>query len=94
MIASVMSSLRKSWGANRSGWPAVSVSPVRARAMSSSCRMAWAVGQFLDADPGVPQDLHGGPGPEPAVFFEGEVAALPGAGLVSPDSRACLAGHH
>ena len=51
-------------------------------------------GQFLDADPRMPQDLNGGPGPEPAMFFEGEVAAFPGAGLVSPDSRASLGGHH
>src|SRR5262249_28616092 len=47
MIASVMSSLRKWCGANLSGWLLASVSPVRASAMSSSCRMAWAViGRF------------------------------------------------
>src|ERR1019366_6690655 len=42
----------------------------------------------------MPQDLHGGPGPEPAVFLEGEVAAFPGAGIISPGSGACVAGHH
>ena len=47
IIASVISSLRKSWGANRSGWPLASVSPLRSRAMSRSWRIAWAVmGRF------------------------------------------------
>src|SRR6266487_5713654 len=59
MIASVMSILRKSWGANLSGWPAASVSPVWARAMSSSCRMAWAVtGPVLCAQAALEQQRH------------------------------------
>jgi hypothetical protein len=43
MIASVISRRRKSWGANRSGWPLASVRPDWSRAMLSSSRIAWAV---------------------------------------------------
>ena len=42
-------------------------------------------GQFLDADAGVAQHFHHGPGPERAVLFEGQVAALPGVGVLGPD---------
>ena len=43
-------------------------------------------GQFLDPDAGHAQDLHGGPGPERAVFLAGQVAALAGAGVLGPDA--------
>lgn len=42
-------------------------------------------GQFLDAQAGGTQDCATGPGPEAAVFFEYEVAAVSGAGVVGPD---------
>ena len=42
--------------------------------------MVRQLGQFLDPDAGMAQDLDGGPGPEPAVLFEGQVAASAGAG--------------
>ena len=35
-------------------------------------------GELLDTDPGVPQRLHRGPGPERPVLLAGQVAALPG----------------
>ena len=52
------------------------------------------VGQFLDADSGVPQHLHHSPGPEPAVFFEAEVAAPTGVGVLGPDAAGGLGLQH
>jgi hypothetical protein len=43
------------------------------------------LGKFLDPDAGVTQDVHGGPGPERLVFFEGEIAVPAGAGVMRPD---------
>ena len=43
------------------------------------------LGEFLDPDAGVAQDLDGGPGPERVVFFAGQVAAFAGAGVLGPD---------
>ena len=48
-MPSTTTTISRSWGANRSGWPAVLVSPVAARAMSSNCRMAWAVTGLFSA---------------------------------------------
>ena len=42
------------------------------------------LGEFLDPDAGVAQDLHRGPGPERPVLFEGQVAALAAAGVLCP----------
>ena len=51
------------------------------------------LGEFLDPDAGIAQDVHGGPGPERLVFFEGQVAALAGAGVLGPGlSRRCVGG--
>ena len=50
------------------------------------------LGEFLDADPGVAQDLDRGPGPERAVLFAGQVAALAGAGVLGPDPAGWASG--
>ena len=42
------------------------------------------LGEFLDADPGVAEDLHRGPGPERLVLFQGQVAVLAAAGVLRP----------
>ena len=52
------------------------------------------LGQFLDPDAGVPQYLDHCPGPEPAVFFEGQVPALAGRRVLGPDPAGCLGLHH
>ena len=44
------------------------------------------LGQLLDPDAGVAQDLDGGPGPERVVLLAGQVAALAGAGVLGPDA--------
>ena len=51
-------------------------------------------GQFLDANPGVPQHLYHRPGPEPAVFFEAEIAAQAGVGVLGPDAPGGLGLQH
>ena len=56
--------------------------------------MVGQFGQFLDADPGVPQHLHHRPGPEPAVFFEAEVPAPSGVGVLGPDTAGGLGLQH
>jgi len=45
------------------------------------------LGELLDADPGVPQRLDRGPGPEPPVFLAGHVPAFARVGVLSPDPR-------
>ena len=52
------------------------------------------LGQFLDPDSGVTQHLYHGPGPEPAVFFEAEVAAPTGVGVLGPDAPGGLGLQH
>ena len=42
------------------------------------------LGEFLDADAGVAQDLDGGPGPERVVLLAGQVPALAGGGVLGP----------
>jgi len=42
------------------------------------------LGEFLDPDAGVAEDLDRGPGPERLVLFEGEVAVLAAAGVLCP----------
>jgi hypothetical protein len=42
-------------------------------------------GQFLDADAGCSQDLHGGPGPEREVFFHAQVASVASVRVIDPD---------
>jgi hypothetical protein len=42
------------------------------------------LGEFLDADAGVAQDLDDGPGPERVVFLAGQVPPLPAGGLLGP----------
>jgi len=42
------------------------------------------LGEFLDADAGVAQDLDDGPGPERVVFLAGQVPPFPGGGLLGP----------
>ena len=50
-------------------------------------RLWWRqLGEFLDADPGVPQRLHRRPGPERPVLLAGQVAALPGVAGLRPRS--------
>jgi hypothetical protein len=43
------------------------------------------LGEFLDPDPGVAENLHCSPGPECLVLFQGEVAILAAAGVLCPD---------
>ncbi len=50
--------------------------------------------QFLDPHPGVPEHLDHRPAPEPAVFFEGQVAPLAGGGVFGPDPPGRLGLHH
>jgi hypothetical protein len=57
-------------------------------------RLVGQLGQLLDPDARVAQDLDGRPGPEPAVLFESEVEAFPGGGVVGPDAGAGPARHH
>jgi hypothetical protein len=52
------------------------------------------LGQLLNPDAGVPQHFHHGPAPEPAVFFEGQVPALAGGWVFSPDPAGRLGLHH
>jgi hypothetical protein len=52
------------------------------------------LGQLLDPDAGVAQHLHHRPGPEPAVFFEGQIAASPGVRMLGPDAAGGLGLHH
>ena len=51
--------------------------------------------EFLDPDAGEAENLHGRPGPERAVLFEGEVAAPAGGRVLGPHLRAGAgAGQH
>ena len=50
--------------------------------------------QFLDADAGQAQHFHHGPGPERAVFFEGEVPAFAGGRVFGPDPAGRGGLHH
>ena len=46
------------------------------------------LGQFLDPDARLAENLHGGPGPERFVFFQSQVPALPGSRVLGPGPRA------
>ena len=46
------------------------------------------LGQFLDPDARVAENLHGRPGPERFVFFQSQVPAFPGFGVLGPGSAA------
>ena len=46
------------------------------------------LGQFLDPDPGVPEQLNAGPCPERVLFLFGQVPPFPGAAVLGPDPRA------
>ncbi len=46
------------------------------------------LGQFLDPDPGVAEQLNAGPCPERVFFLFGQVPPFPGAAVFGPDPRA------
>jgi hypothetical protein len=104
MTASVMKSLRRSCGRKMRGCPLASVIP---EWLSASLSMSQFTGgwqgvldeavmaeffQLLDSQAGRAKDCHRGPGPKPAVLFEGEVSTLPRFQVVGPDPGACVPG--
>ena len=51
-------------------------------------------GELFNADASVPQDLDHGPGPEAAVFLEGQIVAPSVLGVLRPDPAGGRAAHH